>query len=167
MSTIEITTTNLKLVLNTPEQLRAQIDAMSPTDRAEVSPAWLAAAMAATEPDPWAHGFTIFDRATDAAIGKCAFKGPPDGGRVEIAYGVDESSRGRGYATEAAMALTGFACTTRNDVSIVQAHTRPEESASTRVLRKSGFRYVGEVVDPEDGLVWRWEYRRGWARDAT
>jgi RimJ/RimL family protein N-acetyltransferase len=133
---------------------------MSPSNRAEVSPAWMAAAMAATEPDPWVHGFTIFDRASGAAIGNCAFKGPPDDGRVEIAYGVDESHRCRGYATEAALALTGYACTTRTDVLIVQAHTLPEENASTRVLRKSGFRYVGEVVDPEDGLVWRWEYRR-------
>ena len=28
--------------------------------------------------------------------------------------------------------------------------------AATRVL-KCGFRYTGEVIDPEDGLVWSWE----------
>ena len=32
-----------------------------------------------------------------------------------------------------------------------------EANASTRVLTKCGFRHVGEVMDPEDGLVWRWE----------
>ena len=33
----------------------------------------------------------------------------------------------------------------------------PEATASTRVLRKCGFVHIGEVVDPEDGPVWRWE----------
>ncbi len=37
------------------------------------------------------------------------------------------------------------------------AHTCPEPNASTRVLTKCGFRRVGEVMDPDDGLVWRWE----------
>jgi RimJ/RimL family protein N-acetyltransferase len=157
MSTLEITTANLKLVLNTREKVLAQIDAMSPSDRAQVSPAWLSAARSAATPDPWLHGFAIFDRETGEAIGNCAFKGPPTSdGRVEIAYGVDETYRGRGYATEAALALTGYAFTAHG-VRVVQAHTLPEESASTRVLRKSRFRFVGEIVDPEDGLVWRWE----------
>src|SRR5262245_40539137 len=140
MTTTEITTANLRLVLNTREKVRALIDALSPSDRAQVSPAWLSAAMAAALPDPWIHGFAIFDRATGAAIGNCGFKGPPTSdGRVEIAYGVDEAYRGRGYATEAALGLAGYAFTA-GGVEVVQAHTLPEESASTRVLRKSGFR---------------------------
>jgi RimJ/RimL family protein N-acetyltransferase len=47
-----------------------------------------------------------------------------------------------------------------SEVRVVRAHTLPEENASTRVLAKCGFRQVGEMVDPEDGLVWRWEKRR-------
>ena len=42
----------------------------------------------------------------------------------------------------------------------VIAHTRPKNGPSPSVLRRSGFVHVGEVVDPEDGLVWRWEFRR-------
>lgn len=38
-----------------------------------------------------------------------------------------------------------------------RAHTLPERNASTRVLEKCGFTLVGEVVDPDDGVVWRWE----------
>ena len=159
MSNIEILTDSLKLVVNSPEQVRALIEAMSPEDRAQVSPAWLTAAMAARTPDPWLHGFRIVHRATGSAIGNCAFKGPPTSdGRVEIAYGVDEACRGRGYATEAARGLTAFALSTPS-VRVVLAHTLPEESASTHVLRKSGFEWVGDVVDPEDGPVWRWEFR--------
>jgi hypothetical protein len=69
MTTIEITTTNLKLVLNKREKVLAQIDAMSSSDRAQVSPVWLSAAMAAAAPDPWIHGFTTLDREIGATIG--------------------------------------------------------------------------------------------------
>jgi ribosomal-protein-alanine N-acetyltransferase len=42
-------------------------------------------------------------------------------------------------------------------VRLVRAHTLPEPNASTRVLQKCGFVHVGEVMDPEDGRVWRWQ----------
>lgn len=88
-------------------------------------------------------------------------KGPPDqGGVVEIAYGVDPEYQGRGYATEAARALVNFAFRS-GQVCLVRAHTRAENNASMRVLAKCGFEPIGEVVDPEDGLVWRWELQRG------
>ena len=158
MRTNEILTEDLALVVNTPEKLRAQIDAMSPEDRAQMSSAWLASAMAASVPDPWIHGFTVVHRATGALIGSCGFKGPPTpDGRVEIAYGIDEAHRGRGYATQAAKALTSFALSS-GGVEIVQAHTLRDENASTTVLKRSGFVFAGEVVDPEDGPVWRWEF---------
>lgn len=63
---------------------------------------------------------------------------------------------GQGYATEAATALVRFALAS-GQVRLVRAHTLPVANASTRVLLKCGFRHVGEVIDPEDGLVWRWE----------
>jgi len=68
---------------------------------------------------------------------------------VEIAYGVVPSCEGRGYATEAARARIHFA-TGDPRVKRIRAHTRPEANASTRVLAKCGFVYVGPVVDPED-----------------
>jgi RimJ/RimL family protein N-acetyltransferase len=75
---------------------------------------------------------------------------------VEIAYGVVPSYERRGYATEAAKALVAFALE-RVDVTSIRAHTKPENGPSGRVLAKCGFQQVGEVIDPEDGLVWRWE----------
>jgi [ribosomal protein S5]-alanine N-acetyltransferase len=100
-------------------------------------------------------------RETGIAIGKCGFKGPPAAdGVVEIAYGVDPDQQGKGYATEAAEALVIYAFGDSR-VRTVRAHTLPEGNASTRVLTKCGFRYIGEVIDPEDGLVWRWEKQRG------
>ena len=153
----DILTEHLALRLETPEKALARIEAMSQEDRDEVSPVWLARLKAAPSPDPWTHGFAMLQRGSDTTVGSCGYKGPPDrDASVEIAYGVDPAFEGRGYATEAARALAEFAFATGN-VRVVRAHTRPEPSASTRVLTKCGFTRVGEVIDPEDGLVWRWE----------
>lgn len=159
MTKAEILTENLKLLLQTPEQVLASIEAMSTSDRAEVSPEWLARVSASTSADPWLHGFAMVHQATGTVIGSCGYKGPPGADAVvEIAYGVDPAFQGRGYATEAARALVAFAFGSGR-VSLVRAHTKPAESASTRVLTKCRFERVGEVADPEDGLVWRWELR--------
>jgi RimJ/RimL family protein N-acetyltransferase len=95
--------------------------------------------------------------ANDIVVGRIGFKGPPTADCVvEIAYGVELDHQGKGYATEAAEALTAYALSDEH-VRVVRAHTRPEPNASTRVLTKCGFRCLGKVMDPEDGLVWRWE----------
>jgi hypothetical protein len=64
--------------------------------------------------------------------------------------------RGRGLATEVARALTEFALADAR-VRTVHGHTKPDNAASARVLEKCGFHQVGEVIDPEDGPVVRWE----------
>jgi RimJ/RimL family protein N-acetyltransferase len=160
MATVLIPTASLDLVLQTPDEVLARIEAMPPAERAEVSPDWLARARATRPGDPWALAFTIVERATAADVGSCAFKGPPDAdGVVELAYGVDMPHRGRGYATAAAGALAAFAFAS-GQVRLVRAHTKPDNGASERVLEKCGFGRVGEVTDPEDGLVCRWELAR-------
>ncbi len=159
MSKAELLTEHLKLLLQTPEQVLASLDAMSPSDRAEVSPEWLTRVHGSSSPDPWLHGFAVMHRESGTIIGSCGYKAPPGPeALVEIAYGIDPAYQGRGYATEAARALIAFAFGS-GLVSLLRAHTKPSESASTRVLTKCRFERVGEVVDPEDGLVWRWELR--------
>lgn len=39
----------------------------------------------------------------------------------------------------------------------VRAHTLHEGYASQTILKKQGFNLVGPVLEPEDGLVLRWE----------
>ena len=132
---------------------------MSTEDRKQLSSAWLALLDASDASDPWIDGFKLIDRASGAVIGKCGFKGPPDDERVvEIAYGILPEFQGMGYATEAAEALTKYAFGSEH-VRLVRAHTLPEKNASARVLTKCGFEFVGQHIDPEDGLVWRWERR--------
>jgi RimJ/RimL family protein N-acetyltransferase len=150
-------TKSLTLVPKTLDDVHAMIAAMTPAERAQLSADWLARGRASTAADPWTHGFSLLHRDSGAVVGMAGFKGPPEAdGVVEIAYGVAPEHQGKGYATEAAAALTAYALDS-GKVRVVRAHTLPEPNASTRVLTRCGFRRVGEVIDPEDGLVWRWE----------
>ena len=156
-STVAIETPRLILSLETTEAIIARIEAMPPEDRAQVSDAWLDQ-LRASASSPWTHAFSIVERRSGAYLGSCGYKGPPDeSGEVEIAYQVEPRNRGRGFAKEAAAALVAFAY--QAGAKRVRAHTLPELGPSTSVLTACGFRQAGEVVDPEDGPVWRWEHR--------
>ncbi len=41
----------------------------------------------------------------------------------------------------------------------MRAQTLPEKNASTRILEKLGFSFMGPVQHPEDGEVWEWRLR--------
>jgi RimJ/RimL family protein N-acetyltransferase/gamma-glutamylcyclotransferase (GGCT)/AIG2-like uncharacterized protein YtfP len=126
----------------------------------DVSPAWLAALRHSTMADPWQHGFFVMHTDDQLIIGMGGFKGAAgDDGVVEISYGVVPAYEGHGHATEVARALTAFAFD-HAAVVLVRAHTLRDNPGSRRVLEKSGFRFVGDVEDPDDGLVTRWERGR-------
>jgi len=123
----------------------------------DVSPAWLASLRTLQHSDPWQLGFAVVHRESRCVIGSAGFKGAPDAeGIVEVAYGIVPSFEGRGYATQAASGLVTYAFES-GLVQIVRAHTLPTPNASTKVLTKCGFKFTGDVVDPDDGPVWRWE----------
>jgi RimJ/RimL family protein N-acetyltransferase len=125
----------------------------------EVSSKWLEQLRAAKGADPWTFGFAVLS--IGQVIGSAGFKGPPDAdGMVEAAYGIVPLFQGKGYATKALQELVTFAFKEPR-VCVLRAHTLPENNASTRVLTKNGFTKFGEVMDPEDGRVWRWERNRG------
>jgi RimJ/RimL family protein N-acetyltransferase len=137
------------------------IAAMSPEDRAYVSPEWLRRLDSPSEHDhQWTFGYTTIRAEDGAVVGYCGFKGPPvAAGVVEIAYTTASAFEGRGYATEAARSLVDIAFTSPS-VAAIRAHTSAPSNASTRVLQKVGFACRGEISDPEDGRVWRWELKR-------
>ena len=169
---MSLRTERLLLVPFTPEQLIALIEAPEEFEglsgfpaamglrefyvSGEVDPGWLAQLRSVRAPDPWSLGFAVVDTDSGSVIGSAGFKGPPDrDGIVEIAYGIVPSCEGRGYATEVAKTLTRYCFD--NGARQVRAHTLPVTNASNRVLKKCGFDFVGEVNDPQDGLIWRWE----------
>ena len=126
----------------------------------EVSEQWLGSLRSAEGADPWRHGFAVIDNASESVIGSAGYKGAPDDeGAVEIAYAIVPSMQNRGYATEAASALVNYAFSDPR-VRLLRAHTLPAKNASTRVLANNQFTYAGEIIDPEDGPVWRWELSR-------
>lgn len=92
----------------------------------------------------------------DTCVGTCGFKSPPLNNRVEIAYFTFPGHESRGVATRMAAELIHLA-TNKMPGLIVAAQTLPEENASTTVLKKLKFCFVGTVEHAEDGLVWEWQ----------
>jgi ribosomal-protein-alanine N-acetyltransferase len=106
-------------------------------------------------PAPWR---SYLAHEEEVPVGLCAFKTAPDPeGTVEIAYMTFPAFERRGHAVAMASALTDIAFAA--GAPLVIAHTLPQENASNRALRRNGFIFAGDRVDPEDGPVWRWERR--------
>lgn len=102
--------------------------------------------------EPWVGYFIVED---GVAVGTCGFTGQPENNRVEIAYYTFKPFEGRGIATFACRELVSIANKTDPGL-IVTAKTAPEESASTVILRRNGFRQSSDVDDHEIGKAWGW-----------
>ena len=104
--------------------------------------------------EPWTS-YVAF-RPDGAAVGLGAFKSPPTAKKeVEIAYFTFPEFERHGHGTAMAQALVKIAADSR-EVDSVIAQTLREEDASVRICRRLGFVFEGEILDPEDGPVWRW-----------
>jgi RimJ/RimL family protein N-acetyltransferase len=104
--------------------------------------------------------YLAVDQRTRAVVGSCGFKGgPTPEGVVEIAYFTFPAYEGRGYASVMAQALMDLVWSAPA-VRRVIAHTLAERNASARVLEKVRMHCIGQVIDPQDGRVWRWERER-------
>jgi [ribosomal protein S5]-alanine N-acetyltransferase len=92
------------------------------------------------EPDTIGFGIWVIVRSgSRIVVGSSGFHGPPDRGEVELGYGIHPDHRNAGYATEAAVALAGWALG-HDGVTRVIAECEEENTASIRVLEKAGFR---------------------------
>jgi len=152
----DLSTERLSLHLLTVEEGRRIVDA-SPSEQdvwAEDFPmqddrdgvkGFLGSAEAGHDAGPF--GCYRIDR-DGAAIGTIGFYGPPDEeGQVMFGYGLIPGARGAGYATEALAGLVAF-CRSHDEVLVMVADTETGNTASQRVLDKTGFAMVKE----EDGL---------------
>jgi [ribosomal protein S5]-alanine N-acetyltransferase len=97
-------------------------------------------------------------------IGHAGYHGPPgfnanqDQTSVEIGYEIEQSFRGHGYATAAAVELLRLA--EERGVRHFVASCSPDNEASLAIVRKLGFVQTGQVMDEEDGLEWVFELQR-------
>jgi RimJ/RimL family protein N-acetyltransferase len=105
-------------------------------------------------PPPW-RGYLAATEAA-GAIGTCAFKAAPADGAVEIAYYTFAPFERRGHGKAMVRRLVEIAAAS-GAVERVVAHTNAAANPSVAILRGLGFAARGEVDDPSDGRVWRWE----------
>jgi RimJ/RimL family protein N-acetyltransferase len=110
---------------------------------------------------PWIGYYASLD---GELVGSAGFKGKPVEGKVELAYGTFPSFQRKGIGAAICKALVTLAQNTDPSVRIT-ARTLPTENYSTRILKKNSFVCLGEVIDPDDGEVWEWEFER--AREAS
>ena len=120
----------------------------------EVVPFLVSAAHSAAPPEWGPH--LVFDE-DGTLVGNAGWKGEPVDGVAELGYSVAPARQGRGIATAAVFELLARARAAGLAEAI--AHTLPERSPSTSVLARCGFTKTDEVVDPDDGPVWRWRIR--------
>jgi ribosomal-protein-alanine N-acetyltransferase len=94
-------------------------------------------------------------------VGSIVFRGAPDeDGIAEIAYGVEEQSQGRGFATEAVGASVHWAMG-QPGLRAVQAATFAWHRASIRVLEKSEMIRVAVREHDTMGEMLVYERRKG------
>jgi len=89
-------------------------------------------------------------------VGLCGFKGPPDAaGSAEIGYGIAETRRRNGHATEAVRLLCQEVGQ-MGGLRALRAETAIENPSSQRVLERNGFIQQGARYDPQDGDLLLW-----------
>lgn len=104
---------------------------------------------------PWIGYFASID---DGEIVGCGgYKGPPQEGKVEIAYYTFKEYEAQGFGTAICQQLVSLSLETDPSVRIT-ARTLMEMNGSTTVLQRNGFKCLGIVLDKEDGNVWEWEF---------
>ena len=98
---------------------------------------------------PWLIRYMI-ERETNVVVGMVGSGGRPSDGTFIIGYSVLPEYRRRGYASEALDGLVQWAFG-QPEVARIVAYTYPDLAASIGVLRKTGFRLVGN--GPEEGTI--------------
>jgi RimJ/RimL family protein N-acetyltransferase len=107
--------------------------------------------------------YAIADPATDRLIGGIGLNLAPDAARrAYIGYWVAPWVRGRGVATAATVALSGWAFA--HGLHRLDLHTALENVASQRVAMAAGYRREGVLRGLTAGRDGRWEDRVVWAR---
>jgi len=105
---------------------------------------------------PWIGYFATVDGVKIVGCG--GYKGQPQQGRVEIAYGTFKNFEGQGNGIEICRQLVLLSLQTDPSIKIT-ARTLMETSGSATILERNGFKCLGVVFDKEDGYIWEWEFQ--------
>ncbi len=99
---------------------------------------------------PWVGYLAVLG---ETVVGGGGFVGPPENGRVEIAYFTLPEQEGRGHGGRTAAALVEVARAARPGIELY-AKTAPEDGPSPAILRRLGFKLIGTAIDHEIGAAW-------------
>jgi ribosomal-protein-alanine N-acetyltransferase len=125
---------------------------------ARAFPVSIAAIRAAPDVRLWGDSL-VLAKDDDRIVGSVVFHGRPTDGIAEVGYGIEESSRGVGLATEATRACVEWALA-QDGIRAVQATTFPWHRASLGVIRKLGMALVGKREHDVLGELLVFELRR-------
>lgn len=155
-----VATARLRLVPATVDHLVADLTELSSLLGASVPDDWPPETLVDAIPfffsrlaaDPASSGWNLWYIISPDRVlaGSCGFAGRPSDGEAELGYAVLPDFRGRGYATEAAVALVEWAFA-HPGVVRVAAQAEPSNLASVRVLEKA--RFVPDGEGEEKGCV--------------
>jgi RimJ/RimL family protein N-acetyltransferase len=110
----------------------------------QVFEASLEAIRANPETRLWGDRLIVTREEHPKVVGSVVFHGRPGGdGVCEVGYGVEDTSQGKGYASEALVACIDWALA-QPECKRVVAKTSTWHKASIRVLEKVGMRLVAE-----------------------
>ena len=108
----------------------------------------------------WGSRVMITREGARWVIGSVLFHGAPDdAGLVEVAYGVEQQSQSKGYATEGTRASVEWALG-QPGVRAVRGTTPPWHTPSRRVLEKCGLEVVGNRESGMLGELLEYERQR-------
>lgn len=121
------------------------------------------ASLADVRADPdarlWGDRFIVPKEAPPRVIGSVVFHGRPGvDGVCELAYGIEETSQGKGYGSEALCACVEWALG-QPECAVIRAETTAWHRPSLRVLEKAGFRIAGEYDEASRGKILVFEAR--------
>jgi len=90
----------------------------------------------------WGDSLVLPLEGPPRVVGSVVFKGRPPDGIAEVAYGIEDSSRRQGLATEATRACVEWALQ-QEGISAIHATTFPWHYASLGVIRNVGMSLCG------------------------
>jgi len=161
-----IVTERLELIPATPDLIRAALEdehALAQALKVSVPATWppeyldspaleFVRNRLAEEPSQsgwWLYFVVVREAALDRTlIGSAGYKGRPSAdGTIEVGYGTVRDRHRQGYASEAVLGLLARAFAVPVVVRVI-AETYPELAGSIGVLRKCGFRLIGDGSEP-------------------
>jgi len=86
--------------------------------------------------------FAVVEKASGKLMGHCGIRPIPDG-RIELLYAYDPEFWGKGYGTEAGRAILEYG-KAHFEIDELIAMAYPENQASIGLMKKLGFRHIGQ-----------------------